>query len=340
MTYGDYFTAAQHFLLQDNLSPLIDAAGRMADRAVALSDIGSISVYLVKHGAFYHPGYVTVDVRGRRLPFVLNVAASTEGRKIIAREYGSLSRLNAELAAPFWPRVYGMGQGADLSGRPVPMFLGQWLYGFYEFHLTGEHSNRRRVEVWDTQGGRRELNHEQTVECLGQAASILAYAYNPLTFEAVRQWHHAAGDFVIALDGDDIDLRLITVRNYAPMIENPDPDVASILEALLVFLVETSLKLRLDRLDGVGSMVCYSDDVVPAICRGFFQGLRMAAPARDLPEDFDGTVREFIALHGSDQLTSIAAAIIDKVPFNSEEQDLLQRILQSHVSALISALAA
>lgn len=339
MTYGDYFNAVQHFLSQDNYSLLCEATGQAVGDSVTTDEIDAISVFLVKYGAFYHPAYVVVAGRGRHLPFVLNVAVSQEGRGMIAQEYQNLLRLTTEHTPSYWPQVYGMGQGDDPSGRRIPMFLGQWFDGFYEFHLTGEDPDRRQVVVWDTGGGHWMLSQDQVLACLEQAACILTHAYNPLTFEAIGHWHHAAGDFVIALDADDVVLRLITVRNYAPMIEGAPSDVASILEALLVFLVGMTLKLRLDRLDGIGRMACHRDDVVPAICRGFFRGLHMASPLRGLPEDFDAVVKEYVALHDVNQLRRIVSAIIEKGLFNAEEQDLLQRILDRHISIFINALS-
>jgi hypothetical protein len=340
VTYGDFFTAVQHYLSQDDMAPVERAAVALTGGRVSLTDIDGIAIHLVKHGAFYHPAYGILTVKGRSHSFVVNVAVSRAGRKVIDREYRNLVGLNAELDAPFWPSVFGIGRGNDLQGRRIPMFLGQWLDEFYEFHLTGEAPHRCSVTVWDTVKGHCMLDFDQVASCLEQAAVILAYAYNPVTFESIRHWHHAAGDFVIAMDGEAIELRLITVRTYAPMIDDPEPDVSSMLEALLLLLVEMSLKLRLDRLDGVGPMVCHHQDVVPAICRGFFKGLQMGAPMRGLPEDFHVAVKEYAALHDTDQLLAVAEGLIAKAAFNPEERHLIQTILGGHISGLAAALAA
>ncbi|MGD9369239.1 MAG: hypothetical protein PVH87_26260 [Desulfobacteraceae bacterium] len=337
VTYGDYFTAARHFLEEDGYALIRDASGRMTGKAVSPIEIEKISVYLLKHGAFYHPACVVAEVDGHRLSFVLNVAVSTKGREMIAREYRSLAHLNTQRPGSFWPPVFGIGQGLDPHGRQFPMFLGQWLDGFFEFHISGAGADRRHVVLWDTDNGQRRLNHDQAIECLRQAACILAYAYNPVTFEAIRQWHHAAGDFVVAFNEEKISVRMIAARNYAPMIENEAPDVEAMLEALLIFLMEISLKLRLDRLDGVGRVVCHGDHVVPAICSGFFQGLRMAAPQHGLPEDFDVTAKHYIALHDTRQLNRVASAILKNLPAESGERDLLRRKLEHHLSALLRA---
>jgi hypothetical protein len=256
---------------------------------------------------------------------------------MIGREYHSLSHLTTQLGTAYWPRVFGLGEGLDLDGRPVPMFLGQWLEGYSEFHLSGESPDRRHVVVWDAVHGHLRLTHDRVLSCLHQAARILAHAYNPLTFDAIRRWHPAAGDFVVASDEGGVSVRMIAVRDYAPMIENREPDVAAMLEGLLVLLLETSLKLRLDRLDGIGRSVCHSHRVVPAICSGFFQGVATAAPAYGLPGDFDASVREFIALHDAEQLRPVALSILNSTGVEAGERDLLQHKLERHLYALKEA---
>ncbi len=340
LTYGDYFTAVQDYLSSDNLSAVRLAAAKFVGESVALEDIDHISIYLIKYGAFYHPSYGVATVNGLPMPFVINVAVSQSGREVIDREFQCLELLTTQLDPAYWPRVVCSGHGEDLHGRQVPIFLGQWFEGFYEFHLSGNSPEGHMVTVWDTEHGHRLLDPDQVQACMQQAACILAYAYNPLTFEAIRQWHHAAGDFVMAVDGTNIDLRLITVRQYAPVIDQPEPDVASMLEALLLVIVETSLKLRMDRLDGVGQMACYHEEVVPPICRGFFQGLKMGAPIRGLPEDFDVTVKEYAALHDVDQLKSMAMAYVAKATFSPGERDLIESILDGHIAALAKAFRA
>ena len=338
MTYGDYFTAARQFLSLDRCRLLRDAVGKTAGRVVAPGELRQVSVCLVKYGAFYHPAYVVAQVGGSTFPFVLNVAVSSNGRQMIAGEYRSLTCLNTRFGTSFWPRVFGLGEGRDLDSRSVPMFLGQWLEGYYEFHLSGETPDQRRVVMWDSVRGHRLLSREQVSSCLGLAARILTHAYNPLTFEAIRHWHPAAGDFVAATDEKEIGVKLITVRDYAPIIEHRQPDIAAMLEGLLLYLMEISLKLRLDRLDGVGRIVCHSRQVVPAICDGFFQGVASAAPYYDLPGDFDATVREFIALHDHEQLRSVASVIVRNSVAGEGERDLLKRKMKRHLAALASAI--
>lgn len=338
VTYGDYFTAVRQWLSQDRCSLLCHSVGTMLGRRVVPSEINRIGVYLVKHGAFYHPAQIIVQMGSRQLSFVLNVAISPTGQQTIHQEFHSLMHLRRELTQPFWPMVYGIGKGMDSHGRLFPMFLGQWLEGYYEFHLSGNPGDPLHLMVWDTVEGHHPLTDQEAMACLHQAACILTYAYNPVTFQRIGPWHHAAGDFVVALHGDIVQVRLISVRQYAPMIESPEPDAAVILEALFIFLLTISIQLRLDRMDGIGAVACYGTQGIAAICKGFFEGLRLAAAERGLPDDFDATVRDYFALHSMDQWISLAEDIMNKLPLQTVERDMFAPHLESHVAILRRAL--
>jgi hypothetical protein len=340
ITYGDYFSAARDFLEQDQADALCCAVGRLAGLRVGPADVSRVAVYLVKHGAFYHPAWVQAKVCDRWWAMVLNVAVSANGRAILEHEFENLERLNREMTAPYWPRVFSQGCGRTPGGNRLPMFLGEWLDGFNEFHLSaGAGDNPARVVVWDDDQGKRNLTAFQVQELLRQAALILAYAYNPLTLEAVLDWHHAAGDFVVNRDGVGLGVRLISVRRYAPMARIEQPDVADILDALLVYLVDISLRLRVDRSDGIGHAVCHPPQVMPAICLGFLQGIQAAAARRGLPEDFITIVRRFFALHDEQALLSMVDALLMKHASDDETRSLLQSEAGAHASALAQVLA-
>ena len=76
-----------------------------------------------------------------------------------------------------------------------------------------------------------------------------------------------------------MEMKLITVRQYAAMFENKitknntDSDIYLMLEAMLVFFLNLSIRNRIDRLDGVGEIV-WSDNIsVEGTLRGFLKGL-------------------------------------------------------------------
>jgi hypothetical protein len=339
-TCGDYFQAAQDFLLLDDMALLRLAAGQVLGRTVAIRDIDDIGVYLVKHGAYYHPARIEVSVAGRSVALVLNVAVSERGRQALSVEFEAVSRLGHELSRPYWPQFYGHGHGTSPDGRSWPMLLGAWLEGFYEFHLTENNAaGELSVVVWDPDKGHQVLTPRQQRLLIGAAAEILTYAYHPLTFEAILDWHHAAGDFVVRPHADGIDARLITIRNYAPQVITDNADVEAVLDAMVAFVVGMSLRLRLDRLEGVGRLACYPRSVIFAIWSGFRRGLHASATERGLPEDFADAVVQFFQLQGVGRLMAIAESIIEKYPADSETRDLLQGICSDHLEALWAAVS-
>jgi hypothetical protein len=339
-TYGDYFQAAQDFLLRNDMALLRRAADQVLGRAVALQDVEDVGVYLVKHGALYHPARIEVSVAGHTVPLVLNVAVSARGRQALSVEFEALSRLAHELTRPCWPQLFGHGSGTSADGRSWPMLVGAWLEGYYEFHLAESAAGGElTVVVWDTDRGHWHLTPRQQRQLIGKAAEILTYAYHPLTFEAILDWHHAAGDFVVRPLADGIDVKLITVRDYAPLMITETADVEAVLDAMVAFMVGMSLRLRLDRLEGVGRLACYPRSVISAIWRGFCEGLRAAAAERGLPHDFADAVVQFFKLQGIRRLTSIARSIIEKYPPNSETRDLFEGICGRHLEALWAVVA-
>jgi hypothetical protein len=303
--------------------------------------VEGVGVYLVKYGALYHPARIEVAIADRSVVLALNVAVSARGRQALSVEFEAASRLAHELASPCWPSFYGHGSGRSADGRSWPMLLGAWLEGFYEFHLAENAAGEDlTVVVWDSDRGHWNLTPHQQGLLIGKAAEILTYAYHPLTFEAILDWHHAAGDFVLRPFDDGIDVRLITIRNYAPLMITESADVEAVLDAMVVFVVGMSLRLRLDRLQGVGRMARYPRSVISAIWAGFYRGLNATAQQRGLPPDFADAVVQFFKLQGVRRLTPIAQTIIERYPADSETREMLQKMCGRHLEALWSAVSA
>jgi hypothetical protein len=106
VTYGIYFTSIFKFCAADGWRRLLTAASEQLDLPVAETDLGHLSIFLEKHGGFYHPARLQLDVSDRTLTFVVNVAASGRGRQALPREVAALSHLNAQRPFGWFPRVY------------------------------------------------------------------------------------------------------------------------------------------------------------------------------------------------------------------------------------------
>jgi hypothetical protein len=144
VTYGHLFSAVHRFCASDGWRRLCEAASIKLDRNVAVKELGRVSVFLVKHGAFYHPARIQLSIGGQPLSFVINVAASEEGQKALPLEVNALKRLNADRPFGWFPTVYGA------QFDELPLFLADWFKGFHEFHLSKKQGMEEpAITVWD-----------------------------------------------------------------------------------------------------------------------------------------------------------------------------------------------
>jgi len=335
ISYGDYFTGARSFLSRNHFEAVINAAADVYHLEINPRDIEAIYIFLAKHGEFYHPSRIEVNVRNRRLIFVLNVAISDTGLQFIQKEYQFLNHLNMSFPYSFLPRVYGQGEVGFHHGRPIRLFLAEWFEGFYEFHLFRRSTdNKTGIAVWDDIRGNYYLNDAQALKLYEQAAMILTCYYNVMTSEQISSWHHAAGDFVIRVDNENLEARLITVRNHTPLVENIDNDLDSLFDALLIFFLNLSIRMRLDRIDGVGETAWCDDLAVKGTVAGFFQGLKYQVKAGLIPNDLVHGFRAYLWLFKVDDLLNWATALVDRLHPNAPELKLIKSRLNEHVKNL------
>lgn len=280
-THGDYFTAARRFLERDGFATVLGAVAGRLGRPVGCEELREIHITIIKHGAFYHPALISVHGADTPLNFVLNTAASTIGRQTIENEYAALEKLGETGGNTYLPTVYGHGTVQTPAGHSLEMFLGDWFDGFHEFHLSrnGEEDSLR-LRVWDDEHGFFFLDGNQTRALYRQAAFILTACYNPLTFEQIFPWHHAAGDFVVRVDTTGLQVRLITARQYAPLFHDieipaePSAQRTQVMLGLLFSLLNLSIRMRIDRLDGTGDLAWGGEESIPSVWEGFLSGLR------------------------------------------------------------------
>lgn len=342
---GDYFGAVADFLngagREALHSGLRAALGKEADPG----GLAGIDVILEKHGAFYHPARIRASHSAGDVFLALNVAVSGPGRNLAAREYENLSRLGRRGPDSGLPQVFGFGEGRT-GGGALPMFLCQWLTGFHEFHLSRRPDGDLGTVVWGAGGVNFFLSPDQARRLYREVARLLARHYNPSTFEQIFPWHHAAGDFVVRPGEDDFAVRLVTVRQYAPMFSVPpeapgahaevpsapvseadarrDGASEAELEGMLLFLANLSLRNRLDRLDGVGDVAVAGPGVIDASLGGALAGL---AEAGGPAEAFRAYLRALAPGELAEAFLAVAGAWRPDAP----ETEALQSTLSDHI---------
>jgi hypothetical protein len=341
MRQGEYFQTLRTFLENDGCEIICRALTRRLQQNVKPQDIRKICICLEKHGEFYHPARIDVLARDQKVSFVLNVAVSETGIETIKKEYYCLTKLNDEFSSCFLPEVYGFGEVASRGDRKIRMFLGHWFEGYNEFHISRDPSDKRKkILVWDDIRSRFYLSLERSADLYRQAAKILTYYYNVESFEQIFSWHHGAGDFVVNIDNGDLDVKLVSARGYAPLftnsthLKNGEKDIELILQALLIFFLNLSVRMRLDRYDGVGDIVWAEGPAVQGTVAGFFDGLALKPSVASMPDSLDKCFRYYLSVCTEEDLYELSNAAVKTFHRRAPEVRVIKQNLKAHVEAL------
>ena len=343
--HGDCFLSARDFLEKDRYAVLIQAVSRHLTRRVLLNEIEEIRIILDKHGAFYHPAKIEVALKDLQISFVLNIAVTEIGKQCALREYRILKRLNKNSPHSFIPEAYALGSDMIKTGSvEIRMFLAEWFDGFNEFHFSRDPSDgTHKIAVWDNYHGNFFLTNPQTMHLYREAAKILTYYYNIETFEQIFSWHHAAGDFVLKCHKEDVELMLVTVRQYRSMFrknfhyEHETTDAEMILEALLVFFFHMAIKMRIDRLDGVGEIVWSDNVALGGILKGLFEGLALKPSVGAFTEPLAGCFRRHLLACSPADFLELNYAIVRVYPSQAPEIPVIRLHLGKHIEDLYNA---
>ena len=332
VTHADYFLALRSYVTGPGLAHIENAiASRLSGRPVP-GRPDRIAITLEKHGEFYHPARLTVAMPDAEISLVLNVALTPVGRSWMASETAALPRVAARLPTGSVPTVYGQAALPGPAQTPLGLFLADWFDGFHEFHLSiDRRRGRQAMIVWDTTGAPFFLTEQQQGEVYRQSAYLLTRAYDPQSTRQIYPWHHAAGDFILRVEGGPLALRLITVRQYAPTLagdrEALDDDAR--LTALMVFFLNLSLRNRLDRLDGTGPAAWADPVALPATVEGVFQALD-AKPANALA----GLLKTYRV----SELIETLEALAERYGLMPAETELIRANLAPHAELLCETL--
>jgi len=340
ITYGEYFTAVHDFLTTDNGRRLIGALSQRLDRVITMAEIDQIDIVIQKHGAFYHPARVDVIIDHKPTPFVVNLAVSPEGQAGLRQEFNLLNRLGRSFSWRYVPAAYFQDTGSDgENSHRFPMFLGEWLSGYHEFHIHSGDDQIQSIRIWDP-AKNMILASKRKRLLYRRVAEILTYYYNLETFEQIFPWHHGAGDFVVRLIDNEPDLRLITVRGYSSLVETDGVDLITILDALLRFFLHLSMRTRIDRLDGTGDLVWADETAVEGTLSGFFDGLAHKGRLGERPESPANLMRYYLSRLSQADLTEALEDILRAYPSQSPERHMMASHLHNHSRALFSCLEA
>ncbi len=352
MTIGDYFTAARIFLAssEEGGYPLLgNALSAMAGQTEPSDPPLSVQLFLEKHGAFYHPLRVRVLTEtGRSASFVLNGAVSRSGLALIQKEYHLLSCFEKQLPAAYTPRVFQAGtvtlENQTPEKKEVGFFMGEWFEGFQEFHIS-KIEEEPQIAVWSSEGHVSYLTLERASPIYEQIAYILTACYNLDTGDHIFPWHHAAGDFVVNLLIPGFPVKLITVRGYGPLTDFDVEGTGNhILPLLLFFFLNLTLRMQLDRVDGIGKTVFLGNTVLTATLKGFFRalddkkdkGLKGKNWPVAGPDQLKNTFISFLAGFSQEQIRGVLVNLIEDWGGDGSERTLIEAHIELHCARVHS----
>jgi hypothetical protein len=308
-------------------------------------EIDTIDIIAEKHGSHYHPSRIVVKTQEERFAFVANVALTEVSRKLLEHEFRLFGRLHKKIPTDFIPRVYlldeaALGESITDNYRALIM-LGEWFEGFHEFHLSaGAEGEPVRTILWDTNNGYAFLSDQEAAQIYYQASFILTTFYDPETFEEIFPWHHASGDFVASRESGQIACKLITVRQYAPRLEFYERSSENQVAALTLFLANLTVRMRLDRLDGVGETVWAGDHSVEATINGFLDALSRKVENRtcdtELSTHFLKTMRQVSPA----ELTEVFRSVVESYNPAAPDVPVIRDNLAEHILEVYKAIQA
>jgi len=339
----DYFGALQQLLMLDDGKYLRSAQGEPGLHDTDTPPpISEVLICSEKHGAFYHIASITICSRERKDKFAVTTSLSQSARTSLQEEYGILSKLSL-MAPDFLPKLWGieiLTRQTDKGAEKFCMVVGEWLDGYHEWHLSHDPAaEKQKVRLWDYDNGYRYLSDAESYELLRQAAYILTLYYDQASFCQIYPWHHGAGDFIAKCEPDALSVKLITARQYEPLVYFDRQEQADRLVAAIHFLLNLALRIRLDRLDGVGKPAWFDAYAIHAAVAGFFAGLADTSASNRLllgsAADFLAVMQSFDAREIRDMYGSLLEI------YAGEDQDdfhLIRRELSGHAEELQQAL--
>jgi hypothetical protein len=334
-TYERYFQSIQTALAGDGYGPLLKATERQLSVTLGISDLQDIRIYAEKHGNWYHPAKIEVITPKGRACFAMNVALNQRGREVMIREVGVLEGLAEKYSYPWVPKVFfytasdpscaleGQGDAAD-------MFLADWFEGFFEFHPSIDPiDGKRKLILWDGSPRPHYLSARQTEQVYRQISRILTLYYDPRTYEQIFPWHHGAGDFVIRLVEEQVDVRLVTVRQYGPMA---DPAEMSPEEAMLFFFLNSSIRMRIDRLDGIEEMVWAEEACLDQTWAGFKEALEVKEKEGGLTSGFGDSFLKNLSLMAEGELIERFLALLESYDSRAPDLSVIKAGITLHIT--------
>jgi len=343
LTLGDYFDTVKACILKNRGELLKRALKYKSHEDFRLEDVRKIQIRSEKHGILYHLASVEVFMAEKRVKFTLSTAVSGQGVECITHEHDVVDQLNRNPEFSFLPEIYGIRKMTSntAQGKTVEMVMlaAQWFEDYHEWHMAVDPADgRQKIKIWDLNRGPRYVSTMEASLIIEECSKILTLYYDFEDFSHIGAWHHAAGDFIVNTQRNGkLNVRLTTVRKYAPL---PVTEDAGPMIAMIYFFLDTTVKMRLDRLDGVGETVWLDDFAVTAAVEGILEGLRTRETKGDGAEGVraDDLLTLMQSFNAPELKRVFEPLLTHYVAQYSGEAALISTRLNNHISFLRQAL--
>jgi hypothetical protein len=341
-TYQHYFLVIQNVLTKDSYKLLLEATQRQLALSFGPIEVQRILIYSEKHGNWYHPAKIEVITSQGWARFVINAALTERGRAVMSQEIRALKYLAAHFTYPWLPTIYFYNEsvtipiiGNETQALSLSLFLADWFEGFHEFHLSLDPVDRSiKMILWDGSPKPNYLSKQQAGIVYFEISKILTLYYNLRTYHQIFPWHHGAGDFVIKLNRKRVEVRLVTVRQYGPLA---DPEEMSVEEALVFFFLNLSLRMRLDRLDGIGEIAWAGEGCLDSTWEGFQEALRIKEKQRSLPPDFRKAFLKDLSRFSEETLTERFQELLASYTPEAPDLPIIKKNIILHIKQFQAA---
>lgn len=335
----DYFDSVRAFLLEEDGALLARPVSRACGRDIPPDSVSQIDIRLEKVGTLYHVAGVAILSGPGSFQFAVSTAFTNEARVCIEQEAGHIRLLREVYHLDCLPEICFKGNNTHKTPQGEEVFshaIQEWLEDYHEWHLTedeGEAGNK--LLIWDMRRGYRLATPGEQYEIFRQASKILTLCYDPITYRQVYPWHHAAGDFIVRTEGGVVDVKLTTVRGYQPIPVLLQGEEVNPWTALVLFFLNLTIKMRIDRSAGVGKALWAQDPCLAPVVEGFLDGLGAKESNMGFPL---GKVDDLVSLlkgFSREELERLAHLLIDFYGRN-ERGDLpvIQAHLKDHIAGL------
>lgn len=342
MLLEDYFVAIKDFVLQKNGAPLIGILSRIWGRQVALSDIEMILIRYEKYGTLYQIGSVEIIGAHDNSKFGTSMALTPNAKAQMALEYEIIEELNKGLDIRYLPEMYIKTvirvERHDIIETVVISLL-EWFEGYHEWHAKKDDDGRERIVIWDLQNGNRFATDKQAYDIIQQASKILTLYYNIQTCNQIFPWHHGPGDFVAKFEGDKVDVRLITVRGYGPVVLYDAHEFVDPLKALVLFFLSLTVKMRMDKDEGMGGPV-WADSITPLpVIDGLLEGLRIQETKGMCPPNGEAMVRHVLKDMDMDEIKAMLYSQLNSYKhIDPVDSEVITEHLDRHAEEVFQAI--